>query len=232
MSEAVVIDIETIPAEKAQIDLYKSIKCVRCEHNPEVHTKQKKDYCGECDGDAALRWPTAQTVCITAKIVNGEIFCFCDKDEFKVLSQAYDLLAELNPRPWIGFNVKEFDIVHLSMRGLINQVPMVDILPTAKYDKNVVDLYDRLVGGKWNKQQSATLEMFSAMLGFKDLLYGNGGQVGNWYLNGQLDEIKRHNIGDVRATEQLYLCVEEVGGKYKKMKMPKKEDDGEEIISF
>jgi hypothetical protein len=232
MSEPVCIDIETIPADKSQIDLYKSIKCKRCEHNPELHPKQKKDYCGECDGDSALRWPTAQTVCITAKVVGGETYCFCDKDEFTVLSQAYDLFAEINPRPWIGFNVKEFDIVHLVMRGLVNHVPMIDILPTAKYDKNVVDLYDRLVGGKWNKQQSATLEMFSAMLGFKDLLYGNGGQVGTWYLNDQLDEIKRHNIGDVLATEMLYLCVENVGSSYKKLKMLKKEDDVEETISI
>jgi hypothetical protein len=231
MSEPVVIDIETIPAEKSQIDLYKSIKCKRCEHNPELHPKQKKDYCGECDEDAALRWPTAQTICITAKVVDGETFCFCDKNEFEVLSQAYDVLAELNPRPWIGFNVKEFDIVHLVMRGLINQVPMINILPTAKYDKNVVDLYDRLVGGKWNKQQSATLEMFCAMLGFKELLYGNGGQVGTWYLNNQLDEIKRHNIGDVLATEQLYLHVENVGNKYRNMKMAEKEDE-EELIQI
>lgn len=230
MNEAVVFDIETIPAPKAQQDLYKSVKCGRCEHNPKLHPKQKKDYCGECDEDAALKWPTAQTICITAKIVDGETFCFCGNDEFEVLSQAYQLFAEINPRPWIGFNIKEFDIVHLVMRGLVNQVPMVNILPTAKYDKNVVDLYDRLVGGKWNKQQSATLEMFSAMLGFKDLLYGSGSQVGTWYLNNQLDEIAKHNQGDVLATEQLFLCMENVGDRYKERMRPKKEDDGEELM--
>ncbi|MFA5346339.1 MAG: hypothetical protein WC315_08730, partial [Candidatus Omnitrophota bacterium] len=180
MREAVVLDIETIQGNAEQLALYKAIKCTHCKYNPETHPKQKKDYCGECDEDAALKWPTAQIICVTAKVVgeNGEMKCFCNRDEYTVLSEAYDLLEELGPAPWVGFNVKEFDFVQLRMRGLVLGIPFMDILPTNKYDRNVVDLYDNLVGGKWNKQQSATLEMMCAMLGFNDLLYGNGRDVG------------------------------------------------------
>ena len=227
MKSPVVFDIETVPGNKKQLDLYKSIKCARCEHNPETHPKQKKDYCLECDEDAALKWPTAQTICITAKIVDGEIVSFCSKDEFEVLSQAYEWFEEIQPAPWIGFNIKDFDIIHLKMRGLINQIPFIHLLPKGKYDRNMLDLYDLLVEGKWNKQQSATLEMFSAMLGFHHLLYGKGNQVADWYQNDQLDEIKKHNIGDILATEQLYLAIDEVGGRYQKLKKRT-----EEVINF
>jgi DNA polymerase elongation subunit (family B) len=230
MREAVVIDIETIPGNQEQLALYKSIKCTHCKYNPETHPKQKKDYCGECDEDSALKWPTAQAICVTVKVVGekGKMSCFCDKDEYKVLSQSYDLLESLEPAPWVGFNVKEFDFVQLRMRGLIHGIPFMDILPTNKYDRNVVDLYDNLVGGKWNKQQSATLEMMCAMLGFNDLLYGNGRDVGLWYLNNELDQIAEHNKGDVRATERLYLEVYQVGQKYRKSKLKKEMTEDEE----
>ena len=233
MKNVVCFDIETIPGKQSNIDLYKEVKCKRCEHNPELHPKQKKPYCEECADQYALKWPTAQIVCITAKIVDGEMFCFCDKDEYTVLSQAYDLLEGLQPSPWIGFNSTEFDVVQLKMRGLINQVPFVDILPSGKYDRNSIDLYDQLTQGKWNKQQSATLELFAAMLGFKDLLYGSGRDVGMWYLNNELDEIAKHNQGDVLATERLFLEVYQVGQKYRAKKVKKEiMVDEEETIKF
>jgi len=235
VNEAVVLDIETIPGNQAQLNMYKTIKCTHCKYNPETHPKQKKDYCGECDEDAALKWPTAQIICITAKVVgeDGEMWCFCEKDEYKVISKAYDLLAELNPRPWVGFNVKEFDFVQLRMRGLVHEIPFVDILSSNKYDRNVVDLYDNLVGGKWNKQQSATLEMMCAMLGIEGMLYGNGRDVGTWYLNNELDEIAKHNKGDVLATEGLFLKTYQVGSKYRSQKVKKEiMVDEEETIKF
>jgi DNA polymerase elongation subunit (family B) len=229
MHDPMVFDIETVPGNKQQLETYKAIKCARCDHNPELHPKQKKDYCKECDDDAALRWHTSNTVCVTAKIVDGEMFCFCDRDEYAVLSQAYDLFEELKPRPYIGFNIKEFDVVHLKMRGLVLGIPFLDILPVGKYDKNMVDLYDQLTEGKWNKQQSATLEMMSAMMGFHNLLYGHGSQVPIWFLNGELDEIKKHNMGDVLATEQLYKRSTGVGKIYRSRK---KVVDDEEIITL
>lgn len=234
MHEAVVLDIETIPGAESQLAMYKAIKCTHCKYNPETNPKQKKDYCGECDEDAALKWPTAQAICVTAKVVGeeGEMWCFCEKDEYRVLSQAYDLLEELSPRPWVGFNVKEFDFVQLRMRGLVHGIPFVDILPTNKYDRNVVDLYDNLVGGKWNKQQSATLEMMCAMLGIKGLLHGSGRDVGLWYLNGELDQIALHNKGDVLATEGLFLEVYQVGKKYRAKKSKKEMVDDEETLKF
>ncbi|GEM_PF-2355917 len=235
MREPVVLDIETIPGNQGQLDLYKSIKCTHCKYNPETHPKQKKDYCGECDEDAALKWPTAQAICVTAKVVgeNGEMWCFCDKNEYSVLSKAFDLLEELNPAPWVGFNVKEFDFVQLRMRGMVHEIPFVDILPANKYDRNVVDLYDNLVGGKWNKQQSATLEMMCAMLGIEGMLHGNGRDVGLWYLNDELDQIAAHNKGDVLATEGLYMKTTTMGKKYRLQKHAKEEEDEEEeVISF
>jgi hypothetical protein len=230
MKEAVVLDIETIPGNLEQLALYKAIKCTHCKYNPETHPKQKKDYCGECDEDAALKWPTAQIICVTAKVVGetGEMKCFCNRNEYTVLSKAYDLLEELGPAPWVGFNVKEFDFVQLRMRGLVHEIPFIDLLPTNKYDRNVVDLYDNLVGGKWNKQQSATLEMMCAMLGFNDLLWGNGRDVGMWYLNNELDQIAKHNEGDVKATEKLFLTVYQVGMKYRKSKIKKEIVEDEE----
>ena len=72
MRVPVIFDIETIKGTQSQMDLYRSVKCDRCDHNPVNNPKQKKDYCGECDDDAALKWPTAQTVCVTAKVLGGE----------------------------------------------------------------------------------------------------------------------------------------------------------------
>lgn len=234
MQNPVVLDIETIPGAASQLELYKTIKCTRCKYNPETHPKQKKDYCGECDEDAALKWPTAQIICVTAKVVGeeGAMECFCSKDEEKVLSKSFDLLEELGPAPWVGFNVKEFDFVQLRMRGLVKGIPFMEILPGNKYDRNVVDLYDNLVGGKWNKQQSATLEMMCAMMGFKELLYGHGGDVGMWYLKEQLDEIAKHNQGDVLATERLFVETCEVGKKYRASRRKKELEDDEETIKL
>lgn len=232
MSKPVTIDIETVGGSADQISIYKSIKCAKCEHNPELHPKQKKDYCAECDADAALRWHTSQTICITAKELGQDPVCFCDKDEVKVLEEAFEYLESVVPRPYVGFNVKEFDIVHLKMRGLVHDIPFITILPQGKYDKNCVDLYEVLVEGKWNKQQSATLEMFAAMLGFKDLLYGHGSDVPRWFLNNQLDEIKKHNIGDVLATEKLYMRYSGVYDAYRKRKVARVVDDDEETIDF
>lgn len=229
MANAVCFDIETIPGDQSSIDIYKSVKCGKCEHNPELHPKQKKPYCDECADQYALKWPTSHIICITAKIVDGEMFCFCDKNEYTVLSKAYDLFEELQPSPWIGFNSMEFDIVQLKMRGLVRGIPFIDILPNGKYDRRSIDLYDMLTSGKWNKQQSATLEMMSAMMGFHNLLYGHGSQVPIWFLNGELDEIKKHNMGDVLATEQLYKRATGVGKIYRSRK---KVVDDEEIITL
>ena len=232
MSKPVTIDIETVGGSAEQLQIYKSIKCAKCEHNPETHPKLKKDYCAECDADAALRWHTSNTICITAKEIGKEPVCFCDTDEVTVLEDAYAYLEKAAPRPYVGFNVKEFDIVHLKMRGLIHGIPFVNILPQGKYDKNCVDLYEVLVEGKWNKQQSATLEMFAAMMGFKDLLYGHGSEVPKWFLTGQLDEIRKHNIGDVLATERLYMMYSNVGEEYRKRKAARVVDDVDEVIDL
>lgn len=228
MKGPVTIDIETVRGTAEQLQTYRDIKCAKCAHNPELHPKQKKDYCTKCDDEAALRWHTSQTVCITAKPLGQEAVCFCDAREEVVLEQAFEYLEEIAPRPYVGFNVKDFDIVHLKMRGMVRGIPFVHILPQGKYDKNCVDLYDVLVEGKWNKQQSASLEMFAAMLGFKELLYGHGSQVPNWFLNGELDEIKKHNIGDVLATEQLYMRYANIYSDYKK----RKESDFDEVITI
>jgi len=216
MRDPVIFDIETVSCK--DLSVYKSVKCPKCEHRPEDHPKQKKDYCQECDKEAPLRWTTSKIVCVTAKIVDGELFSFCGPDELKVLSESYDLLSELVPNPWISFNGKEFDIIQLQMRGLVHNVPYIDILPHGKYSKNSFDLYDELVGGKWNRQQAASLEMFAAILGFKDLIYGNGRMVEQWYKDGKFDEISRHCNGDVLATEKLYKKVVEINKMYRKHK--------------
>ena len=225
MQDPVTIDIETIPGTVEQIRTYKEVKCARCDHNPVDHPKQKKDYCAECDEQAALRWHTSQTICITAKPLEMEPECFCGTDEVKVLEDAYEYLNEIRPAKWIGFNIKDFDLIHLKMRGMVNDIPFINILPVGKYDKRLVDVYDVLVEGKWNKQQSATLEMFAAMLGFKELLYGHGSDVPGWFAKGELDEIRKHNIGDVLATEQLYLRICDAEVRYQNKR--KKVDDVE-----
>lgn len=207
MQDPIVLDIETVPGTQEQLKTYKEIKCERCEHNPATHPKQKKDYCVECDEQAALRWHTSQTICITVKPVDMDVACFCDRSEVKVLEGAYEYLNDIKPSKWIGFNIKDFDLVHLKMRGMVNDIPFINILPVGRYDKKLFDIYDVLVEGKWNKQQSATLEMFAAMLGFKHLLYGSGRDVPGWFEKGEMDEIRKHNIGDVLATEQLYLRI-------------------------
>ena len=74
MQDPIVLDIETIPGSPMQIKTYKEVKCARCDHNPVDHPKQKKDYCAECDEQAALRWHTSQTICITAKPVASMTF--------------------------------------------------------------------------------------------------------------------------------------------------------------
>jgi len=224
MQDPIVIDIETVPGTLEQIKTYKEIKCKRCDHNPRDHPKQKKEYCAECDEQAALRWHTSQTICITVKPVDMEARCFCDTSEAKVLEEAYEYLNEIRPSKWIGFNIKDFDLIHLRMRGIVNDIPFINILPVGKYDKRLIDVYDILVEGKWNKQQSATLEMFAAMLGFKDLMYGSGRDVPGWFAEGKLDDIRRHNIGDVLATEQLYLRICDADTRYKNRK---KIDDDE-----
>jgi hypothetical protein len=72
------------------------------------------------------------------------------------------------------------------------------------------------------------LEMFAAMLGFKELLYGSGREVPVWFAEEKMDEIRKHNIGDVLATEQLYLRICDAETRYKNRN--RKIDDDEEVF--
>ena len=112
---------------------------------------------------------------------------------------------------FISFNGRGFDVPFLMIRSAILGVkPSKNLLSnrylnSQKWDSVHVDLADQFTFYSAFRQRS-NLHMFAKAFGVKSPKEQgiDGYEVGNLYKEGKLLEIAKYNLGDLRATKELY----------------------------
>jgi len=114
-------------------------------------------------------------------------------------------------KQFITFNGRGFDVPFLMIRSAIHKIkPSKDLLSnrylsSQKYDANHVDLQDQLTfyGSMWRR---GSLHLWSRAFGIKSPKASGvtGEDVGKLYRQGKFEEIAKYNVGDLRATKELY----------------------------
>lgn len=109
---------------------------------------------------------------------------------------------------FITFNGRAFDVPFLMMRSAVHKVrPSINLMPP-RYSStsNHIDLLDQLTFyGAVHKK--GNLHLWARTFGIKSPKdHGvTGEDVGRLYKEGKYLEIARYNVGDLRATRELYL---------------------------
>ena len=112
---------------------------------------------------------------------------------------------------FITFNGRAFDVPFLMIRSAVHNVrPTVNLMPY-RYDNNTchVDLLDQLTFyGAVRKKPN--LHMTARTFGIKSPKDSGitGEDVGRLYQEGKFFDIAKYNVGDLRATRELYLVWE------------------------
>jgi len=143
-------------------------------------------------------------VCIGCQI-EGKQTIFCEGEEDETLKKFWEFMYDEDVHVLIGFNIK-FDLRFLVLRSLKHKVR--GCLPLPAWDR-VLDL-QRLLN--FNERKSGTLTEFAALVVPDYLEDGKDGEkVPKLFFEGKLDEIKKMNARDLRATSDLYTALCELG---------------------
>ena len=130
-------------------------------------------------------------------------------DEKQILEKFWETIKQYNY--FITFNGRTFDAPFLMIRSAILDVkPSKNLmsnryLSSQKYDALHIDLLDQLTFyGAVRKK--FTLHFWSKAFGIKSPKEGGttGDDVGPLYKEGKLLEIAKYNLGDLKATKELY----------------------------
>lgn len=148
-----------------------------------------------------LNFLTGRIVCTVVKPVGGKPMVFAQEDEDILLLGLYDYLITKRPVELVTFNGRGFDVPFIVMRGLLHGLDFAHLLPTKKYDKLHIDLYEDILGGKWG--MGGKLRELAWFFGLEDV-EGNGAEVQALYDSGDLEGIISHCVSDVETTEALY----------------------------
>lgn len=109
---------------------------------------------------------------------------------------------------FITFNGRAFDVPFMMVRSAVHKVKPTVNLMGYRYDKfsNHIDLLDQLTfqGAVWKKPN---LHTASRIFGIKSPKADGitGDDVGQLFKEGKYLDIARYNVGDLRATRELYL---------------------------
>jgi len=112
---------------------------------------------------------------------------------------------------FISFNGRAFDVPFMMVRSAVHKVRPTVNLMGYRYDKftNHIDLLDQLTfqGAVWKKPN---LHLASRVFGVKSPKEEGitGEDVGRLFKEGKYLEIAKYNVGDLRATRELYLVWE------------------------
>jgi DNA polymerase elongation subunit (family B) len=206
------IDIETIPETEERIASYKAtfeptpVEPVETEEIVEKPKKApkkprtKKSARGKSKSELkGLHYLTGKIVCIALKPMGKEPLIFHGEEEV-MLRELHEYLSARFPYTLCGYNIMEFDVPFIRMRGLKYGIDFSGLLPLDKFNKQHVDLYV-VLGGKWG-----LTARLSELAWYFDIpgAYGSGADVERLYRAGDLLEIYRHCGADVCVTEGLY----------------------------
>jgi DNA polymerase elongation subunit (family B) len=221
-----VIDIETIPLEGDEMQLYKDRFETRkmelyresCAMHEDVKASKSKASKSrapkrpELKSDkGALHWLTGRVVCVGLNPIGfldeegkqeDPAVVIINESEQETLQQACDYIAERSPALYVTFNGINFDFPFLVHRAGKYGIELGRYLSLYKYDQYHCDIYEKF-GGKWGV--NGKLEEYAHHYGCYNLLYGRGSQVEGWWRARKLDEITKHCMGDILVTGELYM---------------------------
>jgi len=111
----------------------------------------------------------------------------------------------------VTFNGRSFDVPFMMLRSAINGIkPSKNLMPY-RYasDTNHLDLYDQLTF-YGSSRKKGTLHLFCRAFGIKSPKEGevDGQDVTRLFNEKKYLEIAKYNVGDLRATRELYLYWE------------------------
>lgn len=137
-------------------------------------------------------------------IENKDILKIVSKDERKVILEFYRIID--SDDTLIGFNIRRFDIPHLKVRSIINDVPSLIL-----NEVRIIDLVDILNGIFPNdvKQKYLRLDDWCRILNIRGDFENTGIKVAEWLDKGDIDSISKHLEDDLVKTYQLLLRLKE-----------------------
>ena len=122
---------------------------------------------------------------------------FYGQDENKILSEFWNYIESLKCPTLVGFNSAGFDCPYLIHRSIVRSQKI------AKY--NHIDL--RLIANSfftsYNKLAKGNLAYWAAVLGIEQKTPG-GAQMIALFLEKKYDEIRDHNLEDIKITQALF----------------------------
>lgn len=159
-----------------------------------------------------LHWLTGRVICVGVKPDGKEPVMFADDDEEKLLVALHEYLLARFPYTIVTYNGKSFDQPFLVMRGMLYGLDFASLLPSDRYSKSHVDLFEMVGSGKW--ALPCKLSEAAWFFGIPAVV-GSGSEVQEQYDKGDIDGIIDHCKSDIETTEKLFHIV--MGKKQRKM---------------
>lgn len=151
-----------------------------------------------------LSWLTGRVIVACIKPQGKEPIAFADDDEEKLLVALHEYLLARFPYTVVTFNGKSFDQPFLVMRGMLYGLDFASVLPSDRYSKSHIDLFETIGGGKW--ALPCKLSEAAWFFGLPDV-EGSGKDVQRMYDENDIEGIINHCKSDVETTEKLFNIV-------------------------
>jgi uncharacterized protein YprB with RNaseH-like and TPR domain len=147
------------------------------------------------------------TCICTLNTVNEEVKVFqvlADHNEKKMLHEFWEYISQIDKPNLVGFNSSSFDIPYIIHRSIVRaeKIPKFYTLDLRKTVNSFFISYESKVKGN--------LAYWSNVLGIKQST-DSGMMMISYFLRGEYEKIKEHNIEDIKITYELFKRCKEVG---------------------
>ena len=218
-----IFDIETIPDVAAGRRLYHFAGSDQ-EVAEQLFAKRRE----ETNGSDFLRLHLQKVLVISAVLVKGDqvkVWSLGDLEssESNLIQRFFDLIQQRVP-VLVSWNGSGFDLPVLHYRALVNGIVAERYWECGENDQQFkwnnylnryhyrhLDLMDVLAC--YQAKANAPLDEIAALLGFPGKMGMSGGKVWEYYLQGQLPEIRTYCETDVLNTYLVYCHFEHMRGK-------------------
>ncbi|MCD6048552.1 MAG: hypothetical protein K0S08_2199 [Gammaproteobacteria bacterium] len=215
-------DIETIPDVEAGRKLY-HFEGTDAEVAEQLFAKRRE----ETNGSDFLRLHLQKVAAISAVLAKGEqvkVWSLGDLNstEADIIQKFFEILQQRVP-VLISWNGAGFDLPVLHYRALLNGIVAERYWEAGEHDQQFkwnnylnryhyrhLDLMDVLAG--YQAKANAPLDEIASLLGLPGKMGMSGGKVWDYYLDGQLEDIRNYCETDVLNTYLVYLHFEHMRG--------------------
>lgn len=139
-----------------------------------------------------------RVTCIsTSNLDNNNIISFCDIQENKILKEFWDYIRTLNNPTLVTFNGSSFDIPYIIHRSIVCSQKI------AKYEHLDLRQIANSFFTSYDKRAKGNLAYWAAVLGIEQKT-PPGAQMVQLFLEGKMEEIKKHCVEDILISQKLY----------------------------